>query len=109
MIVKITYSADVKDIPNEVSKLLDSTSTNLSEVLDDIKSLVKELKRSEVDVVSSISKIEHDINLLETIDMKLKDSHSILSGYLDLISKQEQQGSEVEAENKHRSTKKKAG
>jgi len=83
MIVKITYSTDLEEVPMEVSKILVSTK-NLFAALD--KSLgvaCQELtdEQSKEDVRAPMVKIEQCLKTVEKLEAKLKDCYSILDGY----------------------------
>lgn len=86
MIVKITYSTDLEEVPMEVSKILSSTKS-LFQALD--KSLTVACQEladdsNKDDVRTSIVKIEQSIKTLEKLDAKLKDCYSILNGYTNV-------------------------
>ena len=107
MIVKITYSTDVKDVPQEVCKLLSSLKKETLDLSNSIVDVSKEVKSSNEDVRSSIIKLEATISDFERVLSRLKDSHAILHGYRNLIEKEEQQAPE-EDNTKPKVTKNKA-
>lgn len=84
MIVKITYSAELEEVPQEVSKVLISIKKESEELFRSLGSSSKELLE-ELDIDASIVKIEKSIKTLEKLSVKLKDSHSILVGYKKLV------------------------
>lgn len=95
MIVKITYSVDLEEIPTEVSKLLRSVqeeSTKFFELLDITAEELSEKK----DINISLLKIEKSLDVFEKLEAKLKDSHAILTGYLGVleVSQKEESNSE---------------
>lgn len=94
MIVKITYSTDVKDVPQEVCKLLSSLKKETSDLTTSISEVSKEVKSSNEDVRSSIIKLEATISDFERVLSRLRDSHAILHGYRNLVEKEKQKPTE---------------
>ena len=90
MIVKLTYSAELDEVPSEVGRILSHTNTEMSELCRELESVAGSLQKSEPDVKSSLSRIEHTLKFLDKLDAKLKDCQSILSGYLSVLEQQSQ-------------------
>lgn len=92
MIVKITYSADLEEVPMEVSKILNSTKTLFAALDKSLGLACQELAddSSKDDVRTPMVKIEQSIKTLEKLEAKLKDCHSILNGYTQVKDKQKE-------------------
>jgi|TARA_Y100000114_G_scaffold96246_1_gene89565 hypothetical protein len=81
MRVRISYSVDLDDVPNECARMLNDTLNKLNKVHEDIESLVHQLdNNSTVDW-----QVQHKLNRcrksLAKIDMILEDNSMILEGY----------------------------
>lgn len=89
MIVKITYSTDLEEVPMEVSKILGSTKTLFAALDKSLSIACQELAddSNKEDVRTSMVKIEQSIKTLEKLDAKLKDCYSILNGYSNMKEK----------------------
>lgn len=117
MIVKLTYSAELDEVPSEVASMVDKTSQDLEELLEDLRFVSESLHKTEPDVASSLSKIKFAMRFVEKLDTRLKDCDSILSGYSNVIEQQEQKNqspvqevsTDPQDENKEKVAKKKAG
>lgn len=103
MIVKITYSSDLEEVPMEVSKLLKDLE---KQTLQLAKSLpTKELSATEPDIKSSVSKLEHCLASVEKLEAKMKDCHAILNGFLGVKEKQKETDEPVETGSKKENQK----
>lgn len=89
MIVKITYSSELEDVPQEVSKILIDLEKQISLFAKRLGG--KELKQGTIDVKTCVSQLDHSISTFKALEEKLKDCHAILSGFLGVKEKQEQQ------------------
>ena len=89
MIVKITYSADLEEVPVEVSKILGSTKTLFAALDKSLSVACQELTEDTTgdDVRTPMVKIEQSIKTLEKLEAKLKDCYSILNGYTKVKEK----------------------
>ena len=81
MRVRISYSVDLDDVPNECSRMLTETLNKLGDVHRDIESLIDQL-----DNETGIDwQVKHKLNLcrenLAKIDSVLADNSMILEGY----------------------------
>lgn len=94
MIVKITYSSDLEEVPTEVSKLLQDVEKQVQSLSK--KFPTKELIDEEPDIRSAVSKLEHSISALEKIEAKVKDCHAILNGFLGVKEKEKESQSDKE-------------
>jgi site-specific recombinase len=94
MIVKITYSTDLEDVPMEVSKILGSTKSLFTALDKSIGIACQELsdETTKEDVRTSMVKIEQCIKTIEKLDAKLKDCYSILNGYTTMKEKEKKDG-----------------
>lgn len=84
MIVKITYSADLEEVPSEVLKIISSVRSESKELFRSLEFSSKELSTIK-DIKATLVKLERSLNLLEKLEAKLKDSHSILNGYVNIL------------------------
>ena len=91
MIVKISYSTDLEEVPVEVSKILGSTKTLFAALDKSLAVACQELadETNKEDVRTSMVKIEQSIKTLEKLDAKLKDCYSILNGYTQMKDKED--------------------
>lgn len=81
MRVNITYSVDLQDVPDEVEKLLDEESKLLTTLTNKIKN---------VESWNALERLEtlNDARvILAELDVRLAECVSMLSGYIDLMSK----------------------
>ena len=90
MIVKLTYSAELEEVPSEVGKIVDTTASEMETVTCELEAVANDLTKKEPDVKSAVSKIEFAMKFVEKLDTKLKDCQSILSGYLGVLEQQAQ-------------------
>lgn len=90
MIVKITYSTDLEEVPMEVSKILASTKSLFAALDKSLSIACQELtdEASKQDVRTPMVKIEQSLKTLEKLDAKLKDCYSILNGYNNVKEKE---------------------
>lgn len=117
MIVKLTYSADLDEVPGEVAKIVNSVNGELQNLTKDLTLVSTNLENVEPDVKTALSKIQFAMKFVEKVNLKLKDCESILSGYLGVVEKKEEtttQKAKVEqssqpSEVEKSSSKKKAG
>lgn len=87
MIVKITYSVYLEEVPMEVSKLMDSLDDDFKALHKNLKIASDELVVNSNDVRTPMAKIEHTMKLVEKLQSKLKDCHAILDGYNKVTKK----------------------
>lgn len=90
MIVKLTYSAELEEVPSEVGKIVDSTVLEMEDICRDLSGVQSDLTKKEADVKTALSKIEFAMKFVEKLDTRLKDCQSILSGYVSVLEQQEQ-------------------
>ena len=91
MIVKLTYSAELEEVPGEVGKIVDSTILEMEDVCRDLSGVQSDLTKKEADVKTALSKIEFAMKFVEKLDTRLKDCKSILSGYMTVLEQQKEQ------------------
>lgn len=89
MIVKLTYSAELEEVPSEVGKIVDSTVLEMEDICRDLSGVQSDLTKKEADVKTALSKIEFAMKFVEKLDTRLKDCQSILSGYISVLEQQE--------------------
>ena len=121
MIVKLTYSAELDDVPSEVGKIMETTVSEMKTLVQDLDAVAENLTRAEPDVQTGLSKVKFALKFIEKLDTRLKDCESILSGYANVLEQQEKEKQEAKAEpqkvetpevveeSKQRGSKKKAG
>ena len=91
MIVKLTYSAELEEVPSEVGKIVDSTVLEMEDICRDLSGVQSDLTKKEADVKTALSKIEFAMKFVEKLDTRLKDCQSILSGYISVLEQQQTQ------------------
>lgn len=84
MIVKITYSAELEEVPAEVAKIITAVKKESEELFRSLGSSSKELA-TEKDVKAGLVKLEKSLRVLEKLEAKLKDTYAILTGYVNLL------------------------
>jgi len=99
MIVKITYSTDVKDVPQEVVKLLNSLKKEAADLASSIGGVSKEVKESGNDVRGPILKTEAVMEECDKLLSRLKDCHAILHGYKNLLEQEKNQSAQPKEDN----------
>lgn len=97
MLVKITYSAELQEVPDEVLKIISSVRNESEELFRSLDFSSKEFS-SEKDIKASLVKLERSLGLLAKLEAKLKDSHAILNGYLNILESppDKEEGRELE-------------
>lgn len=80
MLVKISYTTELEDVPRETAKIVSSVSS-------EIKKLAKELDASTdiEDFEILLQKIKKSLKVLKKLDAKLEDCASILEGCRALL------------------------
>lgn len=81
MKVNISYAVDLEDVPSEVGKLISSVQYQVAHMLDNIDNLATS---NPLQAIREIAEIRES---LSSLDLRLGDCSSILSGYLELQSK----------------------
>ena len=82
MIVKITYSVNLEEVPMEVSKLIKDLQEEFKTISRSLEIATEELVQNTEDVRTPIAKIEHSIKSVEKLQTKLNDCRAILGGYV---------------------------
>ena len=81
MRVRISYSVELEDVPQEVVRLLETANNQVTDVRDVIDELVAEIE-NDASSADRIAKIISDLReSLAKIDHQLADSDSIIQGY----------------------------
>lgn len=80
MRVNITYSVELDDVPNEVSRILGECEQSLRSIHGELGHTID---KDPLTIVEKLNKIR--INLAK-LDLKLGDSMDILSGYVQAAS-----------------------
>jgi hypothetical protein len=90
MIVKISFSTDLEEVPMEVSKILSSTKHLFSALDKSLAVACDDLNdnNSKDDVRTPMVKIEQSLKTVEKLQAKLKDCYAILEGYNGMKEKQ---------------------
>jgi hypothetical protein len=94
MKVKLSYTVDLDDVPNEVNTIL-NLKTNLK--YDDMMNNVYE-SLSQKNYLVAIDNIDLVRKKLSAIDMVLNDCQSILTGYTKALVQQESTNEQTDGE-----------
>jgi len=78
--VNITYSVDLDDVPDEVSRILEECEQNFRSIHGELDHAIG---RDPLTIIEKLNEIR--INLAK-LDLKLGDSMDILSGYIQAVS-----------------------
>tara|TARA_Y100000592_G_scaffold24947_1_gene39106 strand:- start:2788 stop:3081 length:294 start_codon:yes stop_codon:yes gene_type:complete len=81
MRVRISYSVDLEDVPNECARMLVQTLEKLGQVQSGIETLIDQLDSSKAIDWQVKSNIENCREELAKIDASLADNDMILEGY----------------------------
>jgi hypothetical protein len=96
MQVKISYTAELSDVPKEVSNILKSIEVELDKSHRDLQRAIGELSENE------ISDAKANMNMFKTrlqkMFARLADCQVVLEGYEDVINKQSTPKSSVQQE-----------
>jgi len=85
MRVKIQYSVELEDVPNQVEKLLPN-----SWELGEIKGLIEDIEPG-ASPTAAMKSIDYIRKQLFSLDNRLEDCYSILQGYVGVLSRGEEQ------------------
>jgi len=85
MRVKIQYSVDLEDVPNQVARLLPEGWE-----ISDIKESLAEIE-PDTDPIQAMKTIDYIRKQLFSLDNRLEDCYSILQGYVGVLSRGEEQ------------------
>ena len=88
MIVKITYSVDLQEVPMEVSDLMKSLDSEFKILSKNLNLASDELVTNPEDVRTPMAKIDQTMKVVEKLQAKLKDCHAILDGYTKVKDQQ---------------------
>lgn len=90
MIVKISYSTDLEEVPMEVSKIIGSTKQLFAALDKSLGIASQELadENNKEDVRTPMVKLEQSLKTIEKLEAKLKDCYAILNGYNDVKEKE---------------------
>lgn len=81
MRVRISYSVELEEVPQEVVRLLDESVNKLCMIRDNVESLMYEIESNTIDSHRSKEVFKELRQELARIDHELADSDSILQGY----------------------------
>jgi len=97
MKVRLSYHANLDEIPSKVAGLIENNMPNMSQVMDKLSVCVRLL--NEHDESTSIVKSQLDSmrKTLSDIDIALADCHTLLEGYDSAIEQITSQSDEVES------------
>ena len=85
MRVKIQYSVDLEDVPDQVERLLPS-----SWEIEEIKGLIEDIEPG-ASPTAAMKSIDYIRKELFSLDTRLDDCYSILKGYVGVLSRGEEQ------------------
>lgn len=80
MRVNISYSIELEDVPNEVSRILEECEVSVREIHGNLD---RAIGQDPLGVIEELDKIRIS---LAKLDLKLGDSMQILSGYVQTIA-----------------------
>lgn len=86
MIIRVSYQVDIKEVPVEVAKLLNSLQEEVEKLSQNLTKASDELGFDVKDVRAPLIKIEHSLTSLENVKTKLKDCELILKGYDGIVN-----------------------
>ena len=89
MRVRISYSVDLDNVPDECARMLTETLEKLAEVQGDIESLIDQIDNKTAIDWQVSSKINNCRQNLAKIDSVLADNDMILEGYFSAIKPKE--------------------
>ena len=89
MRVRISYSVDLEDVPEECSRMLQEAASEINKVYEELESLVDQLNTENAVQWRCKDYLERCRNRLTKIDMVLADSSSILDGYFEANKEKE--------------------
>ena len=81
MRVRISYSVDLEDVPNECARMLHDSMEHIEEVREEISELIKQLDDDKAQAWLVKDKIERCRAKLAKLDAALADNDMILEGY----------------------------
>ena len=81
MRVNVTYSIELKEVPNKVSELLSEAYPSLAKLLDQIQVVETSLIAGHFSIKDELEKIDNIRRELANIDFKMMDCTEILHGY----------------------------
>ena len=83
MRVRISYSVNLNEVPDEAGRMLEELAADLQHVVDLIDELSRDVYQRSVDKETSLETIEKCRSILVSSDMRLADTGMILTGYHD--------------------------
>ena len=92
MRVRISYSVELEEVPQEVSRLLDQACNQASELRDELDRLVYDIDQESIDAHRAAKTFEELRGILASLDHQLADSASILQGYYQATAEPEPTG-----------------
>lgn len=81
MRVRISYSVDLEDVPEECARMLHDCMEHIEEVREEISELIKQLDDDKAQAWIVKDKIDRCRKKLAKLDAVLIDNNSILEGY----------------------------
>jgi hypothetical protein len=92
MQVKISYTADIKDVPKEVANVLNTVSGEL-EIVDSILDSAKEYLSAGKNTVSKLQ-LSSTKEILQKIFVRITDCETILDGYEKVLNSEQKNESQ---------------
>ena len=90
MRVRISYSVELEEVPEEIRRMLTLGSTHLHDIEQEIDELISDIDLGSGHPEFSIEKFDRWRSKLAKVDAMLADNQSILKGYFDAIKKPEE-------------------
>lgn len=92
MRVRISYSVELEEVPQEVSRLLDQACNQASELRDELDRLVYDIEQEAINTHRASKIFEELRAILAKLDHQLADSAMILQGYYQATAEPETTG-----------------
>lgn len=93
MRVRISYSVDLLEVPNEASRMLEEVASDLQHITDTIDELSRDISKG-LDEATTLETLDKCRIILAKVDSRLSDNSMILSGYYDALNKVEEASQE---------------
>jgi len=98
MRVRISYSVDLDNVPEECSRMLQEASAKINEIHEEVESLVDQLNTENTIGWRCKNIIDRCRRKLGKIDAILADNDMILEGYFTAMENEKKESSDVASE-----------
>ena len=97
MKVRLSYHANLDEIPSKVAGLIENNMPDMSQIMDKLSVCVRLLNEHEESTSIVKSQLDSMRKALSDIDISLADCHTLLEGYDSAIEQITNQSDEVES------------